>query len=45
MLEGKVVHGKKLGRKLGFPTANLEVNQDILLPKRVSAFLQDRSRW
>ncbi|WP_347450819.1 bifunctional riboflavin kinase/FAD synthetase [Acetoanaerobium noterae] len=34
MLEGKVVHGKKLGRKLGFPTANLEVNQDILLPKR-----------
>jgi len=34
MLEGKVVHGKKLGRKLGFPTANLEINQNILLPKR-----------
>lgn len=29
-----VVHGEKLGRKIGFPTANLKLNDsDILLPK------------
>jgi riboflavin kinase / FMN adenylyltransferase len=31
-LKGKVVHGMKVGRKLGFPTANLEVGRDILIP-------------
>lgn len=30
-IEGTVVHGKELGRSLGFPTANLEVG-DVLLP-------------
>lgn len=30
---GKVVHGKKLGRKLGYPTLNLEVDNEILIPK------------
>jgi riboflavin kinase / FMN adenylyltransferase len=31
---GKVVHGDKRGRELGFPTANLEIgNQDKLLPQ------------
>ncbi|WXR61749.1 bifunctional riboflavin kinase/FAD synthetase [Peptostreptococcaceae bacterium AGR-M142] len=30
---GKVVHGKKLGRKLGYPTLNLEVDKEILIPK------------
>lgn len=29
-----VIHGEKLGRKIGFPTANLKLNDsDILLPK------------
>jgi riboflavin kinase/FMN adenylyltransferase len=33
-LGGKVVHGKKLGRSIGFPTANIEVDNEIkLLPK------------
>lgn len=32
-LKGKVVHGDKLGRTLGFPTANLELPQYKLIPK------------
>ncbi|MTG96738.1 MULTISPECIES: bifunctional riboflavin kinase/FAD synthetase [Myroides] len=28
---GVVVHGKKLGRKLGFPTANIEIDEDYKL--------------
>lgn len=32
-IKGKVVHGKQLGRKLGFPTANLEYGKNIVLPK------------
>jgi riboflavin kinase/FMN adenylyltransferase len=33
-LGGKVVHGKELGRSIGYPTANIEVDNDIkLLPK------------
>jgi riboflavin kinase/FMN adenylyltransferase len=31
-LRGRVVHGKKLGRKIGFPTANLQVCPDCLVP-------------
>ena len=33
VLSGKVVHGKKLGRTMGFPTANLKYNQNFILPK------------
>ncbi|HEY5525943.1 MAG TPA: bifunctional riboflavin kinase/FAD synthetase [Clostridium sp.] len=33
-IKGKVVHGKQLGRKLGFPTANLEYGENIVLPKQ-----------
>ena len=34
-LEGKVVHGREEGRRLGFPTANLELSEpDLLLPRR-----------
>ena len=32
ILVGQVVHGDRLGRELGFPTANLEVDSRILLP-------------
>lgn len=31
-LSGKVIHGDKLGRTLGFPTANLDVNPFKLIP-------------
>lgn len=30
-LSGKVVHGKKIGQKLGFPTANLQVAEAVKL--------------
>ena len=30
---GKVVHGKKLGREIGFPTANLSYKTEKLIPK------------
>lgn len=34
-IEGKVVEGKKLGRELGFPTANIEVSNEFkLIPKK-----------
>lgn len=32
-LSGKIIHGDKLGRTLGFPTANLELPQYKLIPK------------
>lgn len=32
-ITGKVVHGKELGRTIGFPTANIEcLNQSVLVP-------------
>lgn len=31
-LRGKVISGKQIGRKIGFPTANLLVNDEKLLP-------------
>ena len=30
VLEGKVAHGKKMGRKIGFPTANLKTDKNFL---------------
>lgn len=33
MLKGTVTRGKQLGRKLGFPTANLKCNESFILPK------------
>lgn len=33
-IKGKVVHGKKLGRAIGFPTANLDYSKEALIPKK-----------
>jgi riboflavin kinase/FMN adenylyltransferase len=32
-ISGEVIHGKKLGRTLGFPTANLRIYEEKLYPK------------
>jgi len=33
-LEGKVIEGNKLGREIGFPTANIEINdQNKVIPR------------
>ena len=39
-LSGKVVHGKKIGRTIGYPTANIEVDNLKLLPKK-GAYIVD----
>jgi len=33
LLVGRVAHGDSLGRKLGYPTANLSIDEQILLPR------------
>ena len=33
MLSGTVIHGKALGRKLGFPTANLQLPEGLAVPR------------
>ena len=33
-LEGKVIHGEHRGKRLGFPTANLDLSPERLLPAR-----------
>ncbi|MBI2675779.1 MAG: bifunctional riboflavin kinase/FAD synthetase [Candidatus Aenigmarchaeota archaeon] len=33
VLEGSVVHGLKIGRQLGFPTANLHIDSTMQIPK------------
>ena len=33
-IEGTVEEGKKLGRTLGFPTLNIEIPKELLLPRR-----------
>ena len=33
ILIGKVIDGEKIGRKIGFPTVNIEINKNKLLPK------------
>lgn len=32
-IKGEVIHGKKLGRTIGFPTANLKINHEDAIPK------------
>ncbi|MCJ8153460.1 bifunctional riboflavin kinase/FAD synthetase [Chryseobacterium sp. SSA4.19] len=45
-VSGSVVHGKKIGRTIGYPTANIETDSIKLLPKKgayiVEVFLKDR---
>ena len=45
-LSGTVVHGKKLGRTIGYPTANIETESLKLLPKKgayiVEVFVKDQ---
>jgi len=31
-IKGRVIHGNKIGRKLGFPTANLDWDKNLLIP-------------
>lgn len=52
ILSGKVLHGKKFGRQLGFPTANLDrrmyARQKLLLRYGVwagYAFTPDNKKW
>ena len=35
VIEGEVEHGRRLGRRLGFPTANLPVPEDLEIPDGV----------
>lgn len=39
-LSGTVIHGKKIGRTIGYPTANIEVDTLKLLPKK-GAYIVD----
>lgn len=32
-LEGSVIKGRQIGRKMGFPTINLDYNKDFVIPK------------
>ncbi len=32
-ISGKVVHGRKIGRTINFPTANLDIDNEIIIPK------------
>ncbi|WP_411170546.1 bifunctional riboflavin kinase/FAD synthetase [Clostridium sp. MB05] len=34
LIKGKVIHGKKLGRTIGFPTANLEFDEKMIIPQK-----------
>ena len=31
-ITGKIIHGEERGKKIGFPTANLEIDEEILIP-------------
>lgn len=48
-LEGVVVHGFKNGRKLGYPTANIDITSELILPHKgvyaVNVELEDGSKY
>lgn len=33
ILDGGIIHGRGIGRRLGFPTGNIALSDDVLLPK------------
>lgn len=33
-IEGTVIHARKLGRTIGFPTANIKLEKNLIIPKR-----------
>lgn len=39
-LEGKVIQGNKIGKTIGFPTANLQIDSQKLLPKKGSYIVE-----
>ncbi|WP_373600586.1 bifunctional riboflavin kinase/FAD synthetase [Paraclostridium bifermentans] len=45
-LEGEVIHARKIGRTIGFPTANLKVDDNLIVPKNgiyaVKVYLKNR---
>lgn len=45
-LSGKVIHARKIGRTIGFPTANMEIDENMLIPKNgiyaTKVFINDR---
>jgi len=45
-ISGTVIHGKKIGRTIGYPTANISIDQLKLLPKKgayiVDVFLENK---
>lgn len=34
LIKGKIIKGKQLGRTIGFPTANIKINDNLLIPKK-----------
>jgi riboflavin kinase / FMN adenylyltransferase len=46
-IEGHVISGNKIGRELGFPTANIQVNEDFVVPANgvYAAFAQVNNNW
>ncbi len=45
-VSGKVIHARKIGRTIGFPTANMLVDESILIPKNgiyaTKVFIKDK---
>lgn len=50
-LQGQVIHGEKIGRKIGFPTANIDFSGSKFLPKygvygvRISSETRNQVQW
>lgn len=46
-VEGKIIHGHKQGRTIGFPTANIQVDHEYILPSLgvYAGYIQVRNKW